>query len=72
MAAACPLAALALPAIGAALPLLYYYLLTHHDAAWQLASQYEVIGRLQAVVLLAGFGPLLLIAAVGLLNRPAR
>jgi hypothetical protein len=62
-------AALALPAIGAGLPLLYYYLLSHHDSAWRLAGQYEVIGRLPAIVLLAGFGPLALIAAFGV-RRP--
>ena len=27
---------------------LYYYLLSHHDHAWKLASQYEVIARLSA------------------------
>jgi hypothetical protein len=62
-------AALAVPAIGAGLPLLYYQLLSHHDAAWRLASQHEVIARLPAVVLLAGFGPLALIAAFGV-RRP--
>jgi hypothetical protein len=62
-------AALAVPAIGAGLPLLYYYLLSHHDSAWKLAAQYEVIGRLPAIVLLAGFGPLALIAACGV-RRP--
>jgi hypothetical protein len=62
-------AALAVPAIGAGLPLLYYYLLSHHDPAWKLASHYEVISRLPALVLLAGFGPLALIAACGV-RRP--
>jgi hypothetical protein len=62
-------AALAVPAIGAGLPLLYYYLLSHHDSAWRLASHYEVISRLPALVLLAGFGPLALIAALGV-RRP--
>jgi hypothetical protein len=62
-------AALAVPAIGAALPLLYYDLLSHHDAAWKLASQHEVIARLPAIVLLAGFGPLVLIALCGI-RRP--
>ncbi|MGZ4167087.1 MAG: hypothetical protein ACXVRW_12925 [Solirubrobacteraceae bacterium] len=61
--------ALALPAVAAGLPLLYYYLLSHHDPAWQLASHYEVIPRLTAIVLLAGFGPLALIAAFGV-RRP--
>jgi hypothetical protein len=61
--------ALAVPAVGAGLPLLYYYLLSHHDSAWKLASQYEVIARLPAIVLLAGFGPLALIAVFGV-RRP--
>jgi hypothetical protein len=61
--------ALAVPAVAAGLPLLYYYLLSHHDPAWQLASHYEVIGRLPAIVLLAGFGPLAVIAAIGV-RRP--
>lgn len=61
--------ALSLPALGAALPLAYYYWLSHGDAAWKLASQYEVISRLQPLVLLAGLGPLVLIAAPGL-RRP--
>ena len=61
--------ALAAPALAAALPLLYYYVLSHHDPAWQLASHYEVIRRFPATVLLAGFGPLALIAAFGV-RRP--
>ncbi|MGH2857770.1 MAG: hypothetical protein ACRDMJ_09820, partial [Solirubrobacteraceae bacterium] len=61
--------ALALCAIAAAAPLVYYYLLSHGDPAWQLASHYEVIPRLSALVLLAGLGPLALIAAAGL-RRP--
>jgi hypothetical protein len=61
--------ALAVPAIGAALPLGYYYLLSHNDRAWKLASNLEVISRLPALALLAGFGPLVLIAAFGL-RRP--
>lgn len=60
---------LVLPAIGAALPLAYYYWLSHNDAAWRLASHYEVIARLPAPVLLAGLGPLALIAAAGV-RRP--
>lgn len=60
--------ALAIPAVAAALPLVYYYLLSHNDTAWHLASQYEMIGHLGIVVLLAGFGPLFLLAAVGLRN----
>jgi len=61
--------ALAVPAIGAGLPLIYYYLLSHHDPAWKLASHYEVISRLPAIVLLVGFGPLVLIGALGV-RRP--
>ena len=61
--------ALAVAALGAALPLGYYYLLSHSDPAWKLASHYEVIPRLPALVLLAGLGPLALIAALGV-RRP--
>ncbi len=60
---------LLVPAVAAALPLAYYYLLAHTDPAWKLASQYEVIPRLPALVLLAGLGPLALIAAAGV-RRP--
>jgi hypothetical protein len=60
---------LAVAALGAALPLAYYYVLGHTDSAWKLAASYEVIPRLSAVVLLAGFGPLVLIAVFGL-RRP--
>ncbi len=63
------LLALAVAALGAALPLVYYYILGHTDAAWKLAASYEVIPRLSAVVLLAGFGPLVLIGVFGL-RRP--
>jgi hypothetical protein len=54
---------------GAALPLGYYWLLSHSDPAWRLASHYEVIGHLPALVLLAGLGPLAVIAALGV-RRP--
>ncbi|HTU98788.1 MAG TPA: hypothetical protein VMF14_23250 [Solirubrobacteraceae bacterium] len=60
---------LAVPAVGAGLPLLYYDLLSHHDVAWKLASHHEVIARLPAIALLAGLGPLALIAALGV-RRP--
>jgi hypothetical protein len=58
--------ALAVPALGAALPLAYYYVLGHSDPAWKLASTYEVIPRLPPLVLLAGLGPLALVAVFGL------
>lgn len=60
---------LVLAALGAALPLAYYYVLSHSDQAWKLASSYEIISRLPAVALLAGLGPLALIAAAGF-SRP--
>ena len=62
-------AALAVAGAGAALPLAYYYALSHGDPAWRLAAHYEVIARLPALVLLAGLGPLALIAALGV-RRP--
>jgi hypothetical protein len=61
--------ALVLPGVGAALPLAYYYVLSHHDTAWQLASHYEVIPRLSVPVLLAGLGPLAVVAGLGV-RRP--
>ncbi|MHB1835430.1 MAG: hypothetical protein ACYCXW_10725 [Solirubrobacteraceae bacterium] len=48
---------LAVVAIAAGLPLLYYYILSHSDPAWKIASHYEVIPRLPALALLAGLGP---------------
>jgi hypothetical protein len=60
--------ALILPTVGAAAPLGYYYLLSHTNGAWRLASQYEVIGRLPVLVLLAGLGPLAVVAIAGLRN----
>ncbi|MDQ6834729.1 MAG: hypothetical protein M3016_00920 [Actinomycetota bacterium] len=62
-------AAVLLPLLGAALPLGYYYLLGHGDPAWELASHYESTSRLGALVLLAGFGPLIALGALGL-RRP--
>lgn len=61
--------ALAVPAIAAGLPLLYYYVLPHVDPAWRIASHYEVIPRLPPLALLAGLGPLAAIAAFGI-RRP--
>ncbi len=63
------IAALAAVVTAAALPLGYYALLSHSDPAWRLASGYEVIPRLPVLVLLAGFGPLALIAGLGV-RRP--
>jgi hypothetical protein len=60
---------LALVGLGAAIPLAYYYLLRHTDPAWKLAATYEVIPHLAPIVLLAGFGPLAVVAALGL-RRP--
>jgi hypothetical protein len=60
---------LVFPAVGAALPLVYYHLLSTRDPAWRLASHYEVVARLPPLVLLAGLGPLALIAALGI-RRP--
>jgi hypothetical protein len=57
--------ALLVAAAGAALPLGYYWLLSHSDPAWRLASHYEMIARLPALVLLAGLGPLAAIAVLG-------
>jgi hypothetical protein len=57
------------PAVGAALPLLYYFVLSRSDPAWRLAAHNEVIARLPAPVMLAGLGPLALIAAFGV-RRP--
>jgi hypothetical protein len=65
----CDLLALLVPAIGAVLPLGYYYVLSHTDPAWHLASQYEVISRLPPLVLLAGLGPVAVVAGLGL-RRP--
>jgi hypothetical protein len=60
---------LAALAIAAALPLLYYYVLSHADPAWSLASIFEATRRAPAITLIVGFGPLALIAAPGL-RRP--
>jgi hypothetical protein len=62
-------ATLAVVAVAAALPLLYYLVLSHTDPAWSLASTYEATRRAPAITLLAGFGPLALLAAPGL-RRP--
>jgi hypothetical protein len=60
---------LALVAVAAGLPLLYYDVLSHTDPAWSLASAYEATRRAPAITLIAGFGPLALLAAPGL-RRP--
>ena len=61
--------ALAVPALGATLPLVYYYVLSHTDAAWTLASHNEVVARLPPLALLAGLGPLALLMVAGV-KRP--
>ena len=60
---------LAPPAIGAALPLVYYLVLSRSDPAWRLASHNEVVARLPVLVILAGLGPLAVIALIGV-RRP--
>jgi len=60
---------LAIPALAALLPLLYYEALARGDAAWKLASMNEVVARLPLLALLAGLGPPALIAAAGV-RRP--
>lgn len=60
---------LAVVGVAAALPLLYYDVLSHTDPAWSLASTYEATRRAPAITLIAGFGPLALIAAPGV-RRP--
>jgi hypothetical protein len=62
---------LIVPAIAAGLPLLYYYWLEHSDPAWRLARHFEVTTHLSAITLLAGLGPLAVIAALGW-HRPGR
>jgi hypothetical protein len=62
-------ATLATVAVAAALPLVYYYALSHTDPAWSLASTYERTRRAPAITLIAGFGPLALLAAPGI-RRP--
>ena len=59
------------PALGAGLPLLYYLVLSHADPAWRLAAQNEAVARLTLAVLLAGLGPLVLVALAGL-RRPGQ
>ncbi len=51
--------------VAAAIPLAYYGVLEHADAAWRLAARYEDVARPSALVLLAAVGPLVAIAALG-------
>jgi hypothetical protein len=60
---------LALPAIAAGLPIVYYYVLSHSDSAWRLAAHNEIASRFSPLVLLAGLGPVALIAIAGV-RRP--
>ncbi len=52
--------------LALALPLVYYALLEHGDAAWRMAAHNEQGPRLPGPVLLACLGPLVLLAAAGL------
>jgi hypothetical protein len=61
---------LGIPALATLLPLVYYLLLSRLDSAWKLAAHNELVPRLPAGVLLAGLGPLILVAALGY-RRPA-
>jgi hypothetical protein len=63
--------ALLIPAIAAGLPLLYYFWLEHSDPAWRRAQNFEVTTHLSLITLLAGLGPLAVIAAFGA-RRPGR
>jgi hypothetical protein len=60
---------LLVPAAGAALPLAYYFVISHSDSAWRLAARNEVLSHFPVLALLAGLGPLLLVAGAGL-RRP--
>jgi hypothetical protein len=64
------LPALAIVLIAIALPLAYYGLLEHGDAAWRMAARNEQGPRLPAGVLLACLAPLVAAALAGL--RPVR
>jgi hypothetical protein len=64
-------AALLLVLLALALPLAYYGLLEHADAAWRMAARNEQGPRLPASVLLACLAPLLVLALPGLrMPRP--
>jgi hypothetical protein len=58
--------ALLLMLVALALPLVYYGLLEHGDAAWRMAAHNEQAPRLPATVLLACLGPLVALALAGL------
>ena len=58
--------ALTLMLVAVALPLAYYGLLEHGDAAWRMAAHNEQGPRLPATVLLACLGPLVVLALAGL------
>ncbi len=58
---------LAVPAIGTMLPLAYYWLLGHADAAWKLAQIQSTTGQLPWWALAVTFAPLALLAVPGLL-----
>jgi len=60
------LPALLVVLVALALPLAYYGLLEHTDAAWRMAARNEQGPRLPAAVLLACLGPLIGLALAGL------
>jgi len=57
---------LLVPMLAAALPLVYYLLLSRLDPAWKLAAHNELVARLPAGAMAVGLLPLLALAAAGL------
>ncbi len=55
--------------LGAALPLVYYFVLSRSDPAWKLAAHNELVPHLPAGALLLGLGPPLALAGLGV-RRP--
>jgi hypothetical protein len=61
--------ALVLPAAGAALALGYFYLLSHGDPSWELASAHEAANRVPMTAMALALAPIAVIAALGV-RRP--
>ena len=55
--------------VGAALPLVYYFVLSRTDPAWKLAAHNELVPHLPPGALLLGLGPPLALAGLGI-RRP--